>query len=100
MDKPIKVILAILLLVCLADMPYGYYQFVRFAGFMGFGLLAFGASQERQDGWMFYYGALAILYQPFIKISLGRELWNVVDVIVALQMFLDLNKSKANDRSI
>ena len=31
MKNTIKIILAILLFLCLADMPYGYYQFVRFA---------------------------------------------------------------------
>jgi len=32
MERIIESILAILLFFCLADMPYGYYQFVRFAG--------------------------------------------------------------------
>lgn len=31
-------------------------------------------------------GALALLFQPFIKIALGREMWNVVDVAVALAL--------------
>jgi hypothetical protein len=31
MEKIIKIGLAILFFLCLADMPYGYYQFVRFA---------------------------------------------------------------------
>ena len=30
------------------------------------------------------YIALSVLFQPFFKISLGRELWNIVDVIVAV----------------
>lgn len=41
MDKAIKVILAFLFFLCLADMPYGYYQFVRFAGLVGFTILAY-----------------------------------------------------------
>ena len=44
----IKIILSILLLVCLLDMPYGYYQFVRFMGMIGFGLLAFENYQKNQ----------------------------------------------------
>jgi len=27
---------------------------------------------------------LALLFQPFFKISLGRTLWNIVDVIVGI----------------
>jgi hypothetical protein len=63
-------------------MPYGYYQFVRFVACIAFGYFAFG-EQEKQSKWAVFYIILAILFQPFIKISLGRELWNVVDVIVA-----------------
>lgn len=32
---------------------------------------------------MVAYAALAILFQPFFKIALGRGMWNVVDVAVA-----------------
>ena len=30
------------------------------------------------------FGALALLFQPFIKVALGRAMWNVTDVVVAL----------------
>lgn len=30
------------------------------------------------------YVGLAILFQPLLKIALGRELWNIVDVIVGI----------------
>ena len=36
------------------------------------------------------YVCLAILFQPLIKISLGRELWNVVDVIVGLALLVSI----------
>ena len=29
-------------------------------------------------------GALALLFQPLVKITLGRTVWNIVDVVVAL----------------
>jgi hypothetical protein len=31
---------------------------------------------------------LAILFQPFEKIALGREIWNVLDVIVGIGLLL------------
>ena len=40
MENAIKIILAILFFICLADMPYGYYQIVRFAGMLGFVFLS------------------------------------------------------------
>jgi hypothetical protein len=39
MPTRIKITLAILFFLCLADMPYGYYQLVRFAGLLGFVML-------------------------------------------------------------
>ena len=42
----IKIILAILFFLCLADMPYGYYQFVRFAGLIGFVILAYTPTHD------------------------------------------------------
>lgn len=42
------------------------------------------------------FGALALLFQPFLKVSLGRTMWNIVDVIVAVGLLLLvlLNKEK------
>lgn len=84
MEKGIKIILAILLLLCLLDWPYGYYQFVRYAAMVGFAYLAFNANEKQNNAQVFIYIALALLFQPFFKIALGRVLWNVVDVVVAM----------------
>ncbi len=79
---PLKTILALLLFLCLADMPYGYYQFVRVAAMIGFSVLAYKAHEEGSGTEMIVYIGLAVLFQPIIKVALGRELWNLVDVIV------------------
>jgi hypothetical protein len=39
---------------------------------------------------MIIYICLAVLFQPLIKISLGREIWNVVDVIVGLALLVSI----------
>jgi hypothetical protein len=94
MNNAIKIILAILMFICLADVPYGYFQFVRFAALVGFGILAIAASNEDNQTEMFIYGALALLFQPFFKIALGREVWNVVDVIVGAGLLISTFTSK------
>jgi len=71
-------------------MPYGFYQFVRFIGLIGFVILAYQANEQGKQVEMFIYGALAILFQPFIKITLGREIWNIVDVIVGIGLILSI----------
>lgn len=80
----IKVILSILLVVCVFDMPYGFYQLVRFIALVGFGILALNANQENKKTELIIYVSLALLFQPFMKISLGRDLWNIIDVIIAV----------------
>ena len=90
MSNAIKIILAVLFFVCLLDMPYGFYQFVRFAGLVGFAILAYQANQQNKQTEMIVYGALALLFQPLFKIALGRELWNIVDVIVGIGLTVSI----------
>ncbi|MDO9155056.1 MAG: hypothetical protein Q7U47_15335 [Paludibacter sp.] len=80
-------------------MPYGYYQFVRFAAMIGFGILAFQSAESENKTFVIIFGALALLFQPFFKIALGRELWNVVDVIVGIGLIITLfiNKQQTKD---
>ena len=90
MEKIIKISLAIFLFLCLADMPYGFYQFVRFAGLIGFAVLAYQANQQGRQTEMIIYGGLALLFQPFFKIALGRQMWNIVDVVVGIGLLISI----------
>lgn len=94
MNKTIKIILAIFLFACLIDFPYGYYQFVRYIAMISFCYLAFNTNSKNKESEMFVYIALAILFQPFIKIVLGRVIWNIVDVIVGIGLLLSLYKTE------
>jgi hypothetical protein len=90
MDKIIKVVLAVLFFLCLLEMPYGFYQFVRFSGLIGFAILAYQAQQNGRQTELIIYVGLALLFQPFFKVSLGRQMWNIVDVIVGLGLLASI----------
>jgi hypothetical protein len=95
----LKFILAILLFICLLDMPYGYFQFVRLASLVVFTILAYQSFENNKQMELIIYVSLALLFQPFFKISLGRELWNIVDVIVGIGLVISsLTESKENSR--
>ena len=79
----VYIVLSVLLLLCLAPMPYGYYQLVRFIAAVVFIVLAWHNYNTKEVCLTVVFGALALLFQPFIKIALGRTMWNIVDVIVA-----------------
>jgi hypothetical protein len=91
MIRPIiKILLAALFFICLLNMPYGYYQLVRFAALIGFAILAYQAIEEGNKLEAIIFVCLAILFQPLIKIALGRQLWNIVDVIVGIGLIASL----------
>ena len=82
--RKVYLIIAAVMLLCLAPMPYGYFQLVRFLATLAFGVMAFRYYQERKEWLAYTCGTLALLFQPFYKIALGRTVWNIVDVIVAI----------------
>ncbi|MFM2192026.1 MAG: hypothetical protein RLZZ118_983, partial [Bacteroidota bacterium] len=50
----------------------------------GFGILAFLSNEKKQKILTVIFIGLAILFQPFFKIALGREIWNIIDVVVSI----------------
>jgi len=79
-------------------MPYGYYQFVRFSAMVGFTYLAFLANKQKNKSEVFIYIGLVILFQPFVKIALGRIIWNIVDLIVGLSLIISIFYRKAKNK--
>ena len=74
--KYLYLILSVILLLCLLPMPYGYYMLVRFASMVAFGVMSYQYIQKKQTVWAITFGALALLFQPFIKVALGRTIGN------------------------
>ncbi len=90
----IKIGLTVLFFSCLLDMPYSYYQLVRFLALLGFGVLAIINYKKENHIIAFVYVALALLFQPVLKVNLGRDLWNLVDVIVGVALLISIFKVK------
>ena len=86
--KYLYLIISILLLLCLFPMPYGYYTLVRFVSMTAFGVMAYRYYKQHKVALMITFSSLALLFQPLIKITLGRTMWNIVDVIVAILLII------------
>ena len=82
--KYLYIILAVMLLLCLAPMPYGYFMLVRFVMMLACGGLAYRYFKLNKQIAMWVFITLALLFQPLYKIVLGRAIWNVVDIFVAV----------------
>ena len=89
MIRQIYLPLAAVLLLCLVPvMPYGYFVLVRFLAMVGFGAMTLHYYQRQKSGLMWTCATLALLFQPFAKIALGRLIWNVVDVVAAVGLII------------
>ena len=96
-ENLIKIVLSVLFLLCLIDMPYGFYQLIRFIALIGFGVLAYQSYQKERQTEFVIYLILAILFQPIFKIYLGRTIWNIIDVVVAIGLLLSMIKKQVKN---
>jgi hypothetical protein len=79
-----RVITATLLVWALAKHPIGYYTILRLVTFTVCAYGAYLAVQWKQPGWAFVFGAIAVLFQPFIVFRMTKQTWNYVDIATAI----------------
>ncbi len=79
----VLIFLIILLFFALLPLPYGYYILLRF--FICFGLIYEVITKTKLDTeTITIFIALAILYNPIIKMPLGKPIWMIVNVLTAI----------------
>ncbi len=79
-----SLIAAAMLLGALADLPYGYYQLLRFV-VCGVSVYVAYMAYKWQKIWATWlFGFIALLFNPLIPIHLSREIWQPIDLICAL----------------
>ena len=81
-------------------MPYGFYEFVRFVALISFGFLAYQSKEKEDKTELIIFISLALLFQPFFKIALGRTLWNIVDVISAIYLLLNIVRNQKINKTL
>lgn len=89
-----SLILAIALILCLLPLPYGFYTIVRLATAVISGCWAYSFYKHRKTSFAISSVAIALLFQPFLKIALDRFTWNVIDVILAVLIVLMVLKRR------
>jgi hypothetical protein len=66
---------------------------VRLVGMLGFAYLAYTEKDNSNKIMFIFFICSAVLINPILKISLGRPLWNVVDIIWAALLLWDVYKT-------
>ncbi len=82
--NPVFLITAIALFIAMADMPYGYYQLLRFfvCGVGAYG--AYLSYEQKKTGWVWILGIIALLFNPFMKFYFEKEVWKIIDFIAGI----------------
>jgi hypothetical protein len=66
--------------VALLEMPYGYYQLLRVLVFCVAAYLAFESAKRSETSWAWVLGGIALIYNPLVRLALGRDIWEVVNI--------------------
>lgn len=81
----IVLIPAIFLFLALLDgWPYGFFTLLRFIVFTATAYIAYIVYDQQRDGWVWSFGLIAVLFNPFIPVYLDRNTWVIIDLFVAL----------------
>lgn len=91
-------IVIFLLLLALLPMPYGYYTLVRICICLYSAFLAYKSWQKNIQLWMWIFIVIAVLFNPIIPIYLSRELWAIIDIVVAIVFFVSISQLKLDNR--
>lgn len=84
--RAVWLIAAALLLIGIAKLPYGYYQFLRIETTIVAAFFAYTAftTAKAVGFWTLLFAAVAILFNPIIPIYLSKDAWMVIDGVVAV----------------
>lgn len=89
--QPLIVSIIMLFLAIPPMWPYGYYMLLRLV-VCGVSIYVLAKAKEiKNDNLMWGMGFIAVLFNPLIPVALGKGLWAVIDIVVAI-IFLNLLK--------
>ena len=94
---------SILLFIAIANLPYGYYTFLRIfvCGTALYGIVV--AHKIESQEWLIALIAIAIIYNPLIPIYLAREVWAPINTVSAIAVGISgfqLRRSHDDDNSV
>lgn len=79
----------------LPDLPHDYFTLARWWVCASCGWSAYKAAKSNAEAISFTCMAAALLFNPFIKVSLGRETWWWIDGIAAIYLIIVANRLRS-----
>jgi hypothetical protein len=100
--KPVSYALSAMLVLAIFPLPYGYYTLLRILTTLFCSLSAIVSFKRGNLYLPWVFGAVAVLYNPFIPIYLPRHVWigiNIISLILILSRVNFLALRKETDKS-
>jgi len=77
---------------------YGYYVFLRWVVFLTAIYIEYLFIEHKRTNWEWVIIIIAILFNPIIPIHLNKELWQMIDIIVAILLIITIFKANVDGR--
>jgi len=86
----VTVVSIFMLFLAIARLPYGYYIFLRWVVCATALFSAWTAYEYKCKFWVFVMGGIAILFNPIIPVYLTKDIWVIIDLIVAILFLVSI----------
>lgn len=97
--KWVWIVPGVALLIAVLEMPYGYYELLRvlIAGFATyFAWKEYEGNAKTVNSFVWIFGVIAVLFNPFLPINLAKEIWIIINVATAVYFFWHLRTRRNN----
>jgi RsiW-degrading membrane proteinase PrsW (M82 family) len=74
----------------LADHSYGYFTLLRFVVCLVTAYCAVLTHSQKDEEWTWIFGAIAVLFNPIMPLHMNRQIWIVIDVLVAAVLIVSM----------
>ena len=93
---PIASIIMLLLAIPKGLFPYGYYNLLRLVVCGTGAFLAVISYKGKNTAWAWTMGIIAFIFNPIFPMHLGKEIWVIIDIAIAIifSVYLFTMKSK------
>ncbi len=102
LKKITRLIACGLLLLAIANLPYGYYRFLRISITIISGINLFIEFNKENKLLFIFFLLVLILFNPIIPIYLNKETWTPIDLISGIFFGVSafLNTNEKNDKNV
>ena len=78
---------AVMLLIAIFPLPYGYYTLLRWVVCLSAIFSAWVANELKKKSWLLLMTVIALLFNPIAPVHLDKGTWVIIDLIVAILFF-------------